>query len=160
MFVRDKLENIAERQITINNLPEQGTAEIDPGKIIKEITVSDKWEGNRNKEVTITFNDNLDIKRRKIIDNNSMPEEFRPSQSEDENNTIDQNTYTPQTTRETNTTNETVITTVEDNSIQGHTNVTVTVELEVDKKYYIWIEDNQGNVTSQGFMIKKAEQQQ
>ena len=150
IYVRDKLGNIAEKEITIKGLPEKGTAEIDNGNIIKSISVSDKWEGNKNKEVTITFNNNLDIKRRKITDADVMPAEFRPKQSTE---TIERNT----TSNETTTTNETVVTTVENNDIQGYTNLTVTVSLEANKKYYIWIEDTKGNVTSQGFLIKQAE---
>ena len=30
------------------------------------------------------------------------------------------------------------------------------VSLEVNKKYYIWVEDTLGNVISQGFSIKKS----
>lgn len=150
LYVRDKLENIAERKIKINNLPQEGKADIDNGLIIKSITVSDKWEGNTNKEVTIVFNDNLDIKRRKITNSDSMPAEFRPNQGEENTS------YSQSEVNETNTTSEKVVTTVEDNNLQGYTNVTVTVSLEVNKKYYIWVEDTLGNVISQGFSIKKS----
>lgn len=150
LYVRDKLENIAERKIKINNLPQEGKADIDNGLIIKSITVSDKWEGNVNKEVTIVFNDNLDIKRRKITNSDSMPAEFRPNQGEENTS------YSQSEVNETNTTSEKVVTTVEDNNLQGYTNVTVTVSLEVNKKYYIWVEDTLGNVISQGFSIKKS----
>lgn len=148
LYVRDKLENISERKITINTLPEKGTAEIDDGLIIKSIDVSDKWEGNVNKEVTIIFNDNLEVKRRKITESDTMPEEFRPSQ--DDTNSIRSN-Y-----RNSNVvTDDTVITTIENGEIQGRTNVTFTVSLEAGKKYYVWVEDSTGNVISQGFEIKK-----
>ncbi len=148
LYVRDKLENISERKITINSLPEKGTAEIDDGLIIKSIEVSDKWEGNVNKEVTIIFNDNLEVKRRKITESDIMPEEFRPSQ--DDTNSTSSN-Y-----RNSNVvTDDTVITTIENGEIQGRTNVTFTVSLEEGKKYYVWVEDSTGNVISQGFKIKK-----
>ena len=95
------------------------------------------------------FTNNLDIKRRKITDADIMPADFRPNQSEETiNNT---------TVNETVTSNETVVTTVENNDIQGYTNLTVTVALEANKKYYIWIEDTRGNIISQGFSIKQAE---
>ena len=57
----DKLENITEKKVTVKSLPQEGVAEIDYGEIIKEIKVSSKWSGNRNDEVTITFNNNLSI---------------------------------------------------------------------------------------------------
>ena len=176
LFVRDKLGNIATKEITIKSLPEKGVAEIDTGLIIKNITVSDKWEGNINKEVTITFNNDLNIKRRKLTTTDIMPEEFRPNQSEPINttNTIDGNIITSNTISNTisnstntveentlNTTNttaeNTVIQPIIDDGMQGYANLTVTVSLEIGKKYYIWIEDYTGNVISQGFSIKKAE---
>ena len=156
VYVRDKMENIAEKTIKIKSLPQEGTAEIDSGEIIKEIKVSSKWSGNTNNEVTITFNNNLNIKRRKITEEDVMPEEFRPSQS-DETNQNDVNTINnSNTTNNNTTTNETRVTSVEEDESQGYTNVSITVSLEANKKYYIWIEDSNDNVISQGFKIKKT----
>ena len=42
-------------------------------------------------------------------------------------------------------------------SNQGYSNMTITVELNVNQKYFMWIKDVQGNVISQGFTIKKAD---
>ena len=210
LYVRDKLENISEQKITIKNLPQEGKAEIDEGTIIKSIKVSDKWEGNINKEVTIILNDNLNIKRRKITDADIMPEEFRPSQGEpeieiyengnttrsnNENTTSQSGNTTGQSEQTTSQNNETTVqndnfesenlitvlqnirapsqnstivevvntiqeiptSNIEDSGMQGRTNVSITVSLEIGKKYYIWIESMDGNVTSQGFTIRKAE---
>ena len=156
IYVRDKMENISEKSIIINSFPKEGTAEIDQGEIIKSIQVSSKWEGNQNKEVTITFNNNLNIKRRKITEDDIMPVEFRPSQSDTENNTTGQNTVANENSTTNMNSNETVPTSIEGDSLQGYSNLTITVSLEVDKKYYIWIEDINGNIISQGFKIKRS----
>lgn len=172
IYVRDKLGNMATKEISIKELPEKGKAEIDTGLIIKDISVSDKWEGNVNKEVTITFNNDLNIKRRKLTTTDLMPEEFRPVQSEPTNmvsnttntivnNTISNNTVTNNITATPTVTptptSGNVVTPIIDDGMQGYANLTVTVSLEIGKKYYIWIEDSTGNVISQGFTIKKSE---
>ena len=53
-----------------------------------------------------------------------------------ENNTITNNYFTPS---------------------QGYSNMTITVELNANQKYFMWVKDAQGNVISQGFTIKKAD---
>ena len=35
--------------------------------------------------------------------------------------------------------------------------MTITVELNANQKYFMWVKDAQGNVISQGFTIKKAD---
>ena len=151
IYVRDALENISERKIAINSFPQEGTAEIDQGEVIKDIKVSSKWQGNKNEEVIITLNNNMDIEKWKITESDIAPEEFEDEEIEDEEveNIINSNN--------TSNTNETTVTTANDNSSQGYTNVTITVSLNVNRKYYVWIKDARGNVSSQGFTIKKAE---
>lgn len=141
IYVRDNLENISEKSIKIKNFPEEGTADIDYGQLIKSIKVSDKWEGNTNQQVIITFNDNLNVAEWEITEIDEVPERFRPNQSDEDldntTNTI-QNNVTPLT-----------------NSMQGYTNVTITTVARANIKYYLWIKDMYGNINSQGFTIRK-----
>ena len=146
VYVRDTLGNTAERKITINSFPEEGTSEIDDGEIIKNIKVSSNWRDRINKEVTITFNDNLSVAYWKIADTTQTPYEFQSTENEFEpeesTNAVNQNTTSQQGN-------------VQNNTSQGRTNMTITVEAEANKKYYLWIRDTSGNIKSQGFTIRK-----
>lgn len=148
VYVRDVLDNISEKKITINSFPKEGKAEIDTGLVIKEIKVSSKWEGDKNKEVTITLNNNLNIQKWQITETDFPPRDFIDSQNETNtlnNNIIQQNVVSNNTITNNFTSN------------QGYSNMTITVELNVNQKYFMWIKDVQGNVISQGFTIKKAD---
>ena len=180
IYVRDALENISEQKITIKSFPQEGKAELDQGDVIKEIKVSSNWEGKKNKEVTITLNDNIDIERWKITESDLAPEEFEDNEEENQNNQnqaqMEDQTGTEQTdsenqTSQTNTssqaqtntnTGSNVNTNTNTNSSssyssnsQGFTNVTVTVSLKADKKYYFWVKLRNKTVESQGFIIRK-----
>ena len=177
IYVRDALENISEQKITIKSFPQEGKAEIDEGDIIKEIKVSSNWDGNKNKQVTITLNDNIDIERWKVTESDLAPEEFEDQEEQNQNNPnqpeqntqqneniqanneiqSNQNAQSSQNTQ-VNLDNQSS----QDNSNsnpnpQGFTNVTVTLALEKDKKYYFWVKLRNRTVNSQGFIIKKAE---
>ena len=161
VYVRDKLENIAEKTVTIRSFPQEGTADLDSGSIIKSIEVSSNWEGNKNKEVTIIFNNNLNIDRWKITKSDNVPQEFVETEAEPEqNNNTDENatntTEENTTTNTTNTTNTASNTSSSDSSLEGYTNLTVTVSLNANRKYYMWIKDVDGNIISQGFTIRKV----
>lgn len=146
IYVRDALENIAEKKITINSLPKEGTAEIDDGTLIKSINVSSEWSGNTNKEVIIILNNNLSIQDWQITEFDEVPERFRPSQDEDEeSNTTAENT----TLTNTNTSSPII------NNSQGNTNTTITAELKANIQYYLWVKDSAGNILSQSFTIRK-----
>ena len=136
VYVRDTLENIAEKKITIKSFPQEGTAELDEGDIIKDIKVSSNWEGNKNNEVIITLKDNLEVETWKITQSDIAPQEFEDQETE---NTIDLNQ------------------TQQNQSLQGFTNVTITASLEKDTKYYVWVKLRNRTVNSQGFIIKKTE---
>lgn len=138
IYVRDSLENISEKKITIKSFPQEGTATIDVGDVIKDIKVSSNWEGNKNNEVVITLKDNLDIETWKITESNIAPEEFEDQ--EIDSNTIDNMN----------------ITQLNENSSQGFTNITITAALETDKKYYVWVKLRNRTINSQGFIIKKT----
>lgn len=137
IYVRDALENIAEKKITIKSFPQEGTAVLDEGDVIKEVKVSSNWEKDTNKEVIITLQDNLDIETWKITESDITPQEF---EDQDDGNLINQNQTIQQ-----------------NQSTQGFTNVTITASLEKDKKYYVWVKLRNRTVNSQGFIIKKPE---
>lgn len=153
IYVRDKLENIAEKKIEIKNFPKEGVAETDIGNIIKEIKVSEKWEGNTNSEVIVTLNNNLGIEKWKITKKDEPPAEFIETQSNEEETSAEEEENQNQVS---NTTSQDEVAS-ELGDLQGYSNVTITVSLEAKKKYYVWIKDRDGNVTSQGFKIKKVE---
>lgn len=165
IYVRDALENISEKEIIIKDFPQEGSSTIEEGSIIKEIEVSSDWNGNKNNAVTITLNNNLHVDLWKITETNEMPKEFNASEDENEvesedlenNETQNEITNTIQDIIENQieNSNQTIVS-VANNDLQGYTNFTVTVALEVDKKYYIWIKDTEGNVLSQAFSISKS----
>ena len=135
IYVRDALENISEKRISIKTFPQEGTATLDQGDVIKDIRVSSNWEGNKNKEVIIILQDNMDIETWKITESDIAPLEFEDSEGE---NMVDFN----QTQ-----TNE---------GSQGFSNVTITATLDIDKKYYVWVKLRNRTINSQGFIIKKT----
>lgn len=137
IYVRDALENISEKKIIIKSFPQEGTATLDEGNVIKEVKVSPNWEGNKNKEVIITLQDNLDIETWKITESDVVPQEF---EDQEDQNLIEQNQ-----------------TTIQNQSSLGYTNVTITAALEKDTKYYVWVKLKNRTVNSQGFIIKKPE---
>ena len=136
IYVRDALENISEKKITIKSFPEEGTATLDEGNVIKDVRVSSNWEGDKNKEVIITLQDNMDIETWKITESDVVPQEF---EDQEDANLIEQNQ------------------TIQNQSSQGYTNVTITASLEKDTKYYVWVKLRNRTVNSQGFIIKKPE---
>ena len=162
IYVRDALENISEQKIKIKSFPQEGKSDIDEGDIIKEIKVSSNWEGNKNKQVTITLNDNIDIERWKITESDIAPDEFEDSEEQNQNSPVEteqnntdvinvqpnQNTQAiqPEQSQQASYSNS-----------QGFTNVTVTVSLEANKKYYFWVKLRNKTVNSQGFIIKKVQ---
>ena len=162
VYVRDALENISEKKITIKSFPEEGKAEIDEGDIIKTINVSSNWEGNKNKQVTITLNDNIDIERWKITESDIAPDEFEDQQEINQNNINEQNQNNENNSQNAQTGESTQINLEESTSQtnsnpQGFTNVTVTVSLDTNNKYYFWVKLRNKTVESQGFIIKKTE---
>ena len=166
IYVRDALENISEKKITIKSFPQEGKADLDVGEVIKSINVSSKWEGNKNKEVTITLNDNIDIERWKITESDLVPEEFEDNQEQNYNNTIEINQNTLNTQNNQDIQSNATIQNTQANqnnqqsssyssNSQGFTNVTITASLQADKKYYFWVKLRNKTVNSQGFIIRK-----
>ena len=172
IFVRDKLENISQKDIVINQFPKEGKAIIEDGSIIKSIDVSSEWNGDINSAVKIVFSDNLNIDKWKITQTTETPADFFTADLNNSNDLEledeDYNTITNSVNRNTNTntTNSTIDNgstsviinrpnTSNQNTVQGYSNITITVSLQVDTQYYVWIKDKNGNVGCQGFRITK-----
>ncbi len=151
IYVKDALENIAKKEITINNFTPEVTPTptegdngnrqyiIDEGHLIKTINISNNWNENINSEVKITFRDNLDIVDWRITETSETPRDFRPNNeptndaSEDDHvNIVDPN-----------------------NSVNGYSNLTITVSLTANRQYYVWVKFSNGNVDLQPFRIVK-----
>ena len=139
LYVRDKLGNTTERSITISSFPEEGTADIDGGTIIKSISVSSDWNGNKNNKVTITINEDVNVEKWKITETDQVPSDFvEQSSANMVNNT---------TSNGSSSSNN--------DSLSGYANLTVTVSLNADTKYYFWVKDSDGDIVSQSFTIRK-----
>ena len=139
LYVRDKLGNTTERSITISSFPEEGTADIDGGTIIKSISVSSDWNGNKNNKVTITINEDVNVEKWKITETDQVPSDFvEQSSANMVNNT---------TSNGSSSSNN--------DSLSGYANLTVTVSLNTDTKYYFWVKDSDGDIVSLSFTIRK-----
>ena len=136
IYVKDNLDNIAQKEIKINKFNQEGSATIGTGSIIKNIEVPADWSGNINNSVKIIFNDNLEIRNYKITETGELPAEFIEYEDETQKN---QNTVYD----------------VFNN--QGYTNFTVTISLTANTQYYLWVKDEDGNIMSQAFNINKPE---
>lgn len=136
IYVKDNLDNIAQKEIKINKFNQEGSATIGTGSIIKNIEVPADWSGNINNSVKIIFNDNLKIRNYKITETGELPAEFIEYEDETQKN---QNTVYD----------------VFNN--QGYTNFTVTISLTANTQYYLWVKDEDGNIMSQAFNINKPE---
>ena len=181
VYVRDSLENIAEQEIVVDTFPQEGVANIEDGEIIKSIVVSSSWAGNTNKEVRITFNNNINIVGWAITENNRIPDYFnsvtqnnvsdssnRNNNNQNENNINATNTTTANTTNTANATTNVTSgnTTNNSNSNSSTANdeyeddydfVTITLSLDANKRYYAWVRDSNGNIISQAFSVSKVE---
>ena len=135
-YVKDNLDNIAQKEIKINKFNQEGSATIGTGSIIKNIEVPADWSGNINNSVKIIFNDNLKIRIYKITETGELPAEFIEYEDETQKN---QNT----------------IYDVFNN--QGYANFTVTISLTANTQYYLWVKDEDGNIMFQAFNINKPE---
>ena len=139
LYVRDKLGNTTERSITIKNFPEEGKADIDNGTIIKSISVSSDWNGNRNNKVTITINEDVSVEKWRVTESDQVPSDFQ-------NNSSANNTDNSTSNENTSPSND---------SLSGYANLTITVSLNAGTKYYFWVKDSDGDIVSQSFKIRK-----
>lgn len=186
VYVRDALENVAEKEIKVAVFPIEGYATINQGTIIKSITVSSNWNGNTNNDVRIILDSDVEIIGWNITKSKKEPNQF----TEPEGVEIIENTETPDETDEnttdnnvttdennTNTTNnnttdntEVNVDSTEENSsntseediqptrqVKGVKGITITTSLNINTKYYLWVKDTNDNLICQTFTINKKE---
>ncbi len=151
VYVKDKMENIAKKDIEIKNFttdttptptPTEGNNGngryvIDDGHLIKSIELSNNWNENINSEVKITFRNNLDIVDWKITESSDTPRDFQGNNEhgDDEDTIVN------------------ILNTTDSNTIHGYSNLTITVPLAANRQYYIWVKFSNGNVDLQPFRI-------
>lgn len=184
VYARDALENVSEKEIKVTEFPMEGYATIEPGNIIKSITVSDNWTGNTNNDVRILLNSDVEIigwnitKSKKeptqftepegveIIENTEEPEEPDDIEQPDENDTNTANNTTTEDTevnvnRTEENLNNTDNTNIEDiqprRQVKGVRGITITTSLNTNTKYYLWIKDTNDELICQTFTINKKE---
>ena len=174
IYAKDKVGNISEQEIVIDDFEQEGEATIGDGEIIQSISVSSSWNGDINNSVRISFTNNINIVGWRITENNQTPSAFNTVENnldaeDEENNTLSNNTNSINT----NSTNTNSNNTAQDNSILNNTitnttleensatsrypSVTVTVALKANTTYYAWVKEENGNITYQTFTVSKVE---
>lgn len=175
IYVKDKMDNMATKEIKINTFANEGSADIGDGILIKKIHVSSDWDGDTNNNVQITFNNNIKIVGWQITTDSNEPHYFnsinlnvtdQPEQDNNENmdntnsinntnNTISTNNNTNTTNNELNVQNTTNINT--NNFVQASSNLEITASLKINTEYHIWVKDTYGSVYTQSFKINKVQ---
>lgn len=157
VYVQDSLGNIGEKEILVDCFPQEGRYELGEGNIITAMTVSSSWTDNKNNNIKITLNKELDIAGWQITTSVYVPEEFVEVRQETitNNSNIIENTTT---TDENNNTENTNISNEETTQVilPRTEPIVVTTALNINTTYYLWIKDSNGNTTYQTFNIYKA----
>ena len=173
VYAEDNLGNIAELEILVDCFPQEGRFDLGDGNIIKDIKVSADWTGDTNNNVTITLNKDLDITGWQITNASYAPNDFvQVEQNVAQNNNSSNNNNnnqpesilpnnvvvnTNQDTNQTNTTNETEEQESNEPVVMPRTEpIIITTSLDINKTYYLWIKDSNGNTSCQTFTISKA----
>lgn len=170
VYAEDNLGNISELEILVDCFPQVGRYELRDGNIITSMSVSAEWEENLNKNVQITLNNDLNIVGWQISTSNYVPNEFvmlEQIQNEENNqmttnsnsNQINSNVSIPDNVVLENITSQNNLnTTITQTEIPRRTDpIVINTALEINKEYYLWIKDRDGNYLSQMFKIFKAE---
>lgn len=168
VYAVDNLGNVGELEIKVDCFPQAGRYELGEGNIITSVSVSAEWTGNTNNNVEITLNKDIDIIGWQIINNDYAPSEFisvEPEQleSNSNNNTTTQNTINVNLPNNVVWDNNTIQS--ENTQIEETTQVTtprtepikIKTELDINKTYYLWIKEGNGNTYYQTLTIFKAE---
>lgn len=174
VYAEDNLGNISELEILVDCFPQVGRYELQEGNIITSMNVSAQWEGDTNKNVEITLNNELDIVAWQITTSVYTPQEYvvieqasngnnNNNQPNSNNNQSGPNVSMPSNVVLENTTLQNNL-----NTNENSTNIQIDIprrtypiviktSLEINKDYYFWIKDRNGNVSKQIFKIFKAE---
>ena len=165
--------------------PQEGRYELQDGNIITQMAVSAEWEENTNKNVQITLNKDIDIIGWQITTGNFNPQEFVLTEDEQnrQNNSTNTNNNQANVNNNQNNVNVSIpsnvvlenITTTENTLNENTTNasqteqntqievprrtepIVITAELEINKDYYLWTKERNGNISYQIFRIYKAQ---
>ena len=169
IHVKDKMDNMATKEIRINSFANEGTADIGDGILIKKIHVSSDWNGDTNNNVQITFNNNIKIVGWQITTANYEPHYFNSinlnvieqpdedGQEEDTTNNITDSNTVVNNENTTNNTTDNSINNSSNNIVQASSNLEITASLKINTDYYVWVKDINGNIYSQSFKINKVQ---
>ena len=168
IYVKDKLGNIAEKEILVDFFPQTGTAEVGEGNIISAIDVSAFWNGETNSNVKIVLNKDIDITGWQITADIYVPNSFVEVPPENTNNLPNntgnntsniQNINLPNNVviNSSNTSNQTTQNTVIQQYVPRIQPIEINKPFEANIIYYIWIKDSQGRTKYQQFKILKPQ---
>ena len=151
VYVRDALENISEKNIKVDVFPTNGIANVGDGTIIKKIVVSPNWNGNVNKSVRITFNNNQNIIGWNLTDSKIIPQYFETVYLDDiDDNEIIENSLIDESE------NSELINDITQEIRRGfNMSFTVSRALKTGIKYYVWIKNINEDIKYQTFTISK-----
>lgn len=168
IYVKDKLGNIAEKEILVDFFPQTGTAEVGEGNIISAIDVSAFWNGETNSNVKIVLNKDIDITGWQITADIYVPNSFVEVPPENTNNlpnntgnntSNSQNINLPNNVviNSSNTSNQTTQNTVIQQYVPRIQPIEINKPFEANIIYYLWIKDSQGRTKYQQFKILKPQ---
>lgn len=157
IYVKDKLENISEKEIIIDCFPQEGTYNLGPGNIITSMEVSSNWTDNTNNDVKIELNKDLNITGWQIMTTTDAPTNFvevNTGQDQNNNNQNDETVDLPNNISILNGLNIANTTTSE--TQENNEPIVINTALTADVTYYLWVRDSNGSLSYQTFTISKA----
>ena len=155
IYVKDKLENISEKEIIIDCFPQEGTYNLGPGNIITSMEVSSNWTDNTNNDVKIELNKDLNITGWQIMTTTDAPTNFvevNNNQSNNNNQNSNETVDLPNNISILNQIN--VVDTPE--TQENNEPIIINTALTADVTYYLWVRDSNGSLSYQTFTISKA----
>ena len=157
IYVKDKIENISEKEILVDCFPQEGTYNLGPGNIITSMEVSSNWTDNTNNDVKIELNKDLNITGWQIMTTTDAPTNFvevNTGQDQNNNNQNDETVDLPNNISILNGLNIANTTTSE--TQENNEPIVINTALTADVTYYLWVRDSNGSLSYQTFTISKA----
>lgn len=155
IYVKDKIENISEKEILVDCFPQEGTYNLGPGNIITSMEVSSNWTDNTNNDVKIELNKDLDITGWQIMTTTDAPTNFVEVNNGQSNNNNQNSNETVDLPNNITTQNEINII---DTPTMPENNEPIIINnaFTADVTYYLWVRDSNGSLSYQTFTISKA----